>query len=142
MPSLQKFKTQNIWSKMFFFFWDLTPAKVAIYQRIHLSDWRAFWYIVTANIRKFFRTLTSLKKSFLCAKTFGLGFSVWIQLFARFTEYRIYNHWDWFVLWREHRKRNYADFLLLLRRWRCLLNQRFFHSHRRGKTLQILVEFS
>ena len=58
-----------------------------------------------------------------------------IQPFATFTEYRIYNYWNWFVLW-----------------WRKLGSENmqipdFFeqHSHvfpsrRRVKTLQILVE--
>ena len=106
-----KYKPMNIW-----FFWTFTPAKVVIYQNIHLNDLAGFLnHAPTCKRRNFppFNQVWSL--GFLCAvaaiyddfvRIFRLIFWNGIEPLATFTEYRIYIFSkNGLICEGEHRKR-------------------------------------
>ena len=113
------------------FFW-VTPS---IYQSMHSSNLAGF--LTHRSVRRNFRAIqTTFEVWVSCIYSphftkFVFFFSVWFfkwnsalgQHFAIYIEYRIYNHWNWIVLWWKHRKRKYADFWLSLAIWQCLLNR-------------------
>ena len=112
-----KFKPLNIWIKSVVFIERFTPAKVLIYQSTHASDLGGF----LTHVQKFSRLL---KKFEVCVsweavcnifdRFFCLIFWNGFQPLARFTEYWIYNYWNWFVLWWQTLGAKICRFLTLV----------------------------
>ena len=60
--------------------------------------WLAFWHILQTGVENFAPFKQDWSLGFLCT-TATLPLQCGVQPFAKFAEYRIYNHWYWFVLW-------------------------------------------
>ena len=125
-----------------YFYWAFTPLKVIIYQSIHTSNLMGFWR-TSRNVSSLFLNKPS-SQGFLWSSFFCLMFLNGIQPFARFTAYRIYSHWNWFVLWWRTlgSKIKFADFWLffymIASKWQFLVDI----LNRRRRRVQILVSSS
>ena len=86
------------------FYWVLLQRKLSlirVYTQVNYLIWR-----VWAHVQQFYRLLDKFEVWISCwceavCNIFDQFFCLiyGIQPFARFTEYRIYNNWNWFVLW-------------------------------------------
>ena len=124
--------------------------ELILQQSCHLSLYtiRLFGWLYDAFPKNFPRLLKQVwSLGFLCStlqrfcSVFLFDVLKWNSPFARFTEYRIYNHCNWFVLWWQtpgSQNMQIHDFF-----WQdgdvCLIEEPL--SCQRVKTLEILFEF-
>ena len=85
-----------------YFYWASTPANVVIYQSMHASDFCGLFGARPDRSFSPFKQVWSLGFLWSSLRHFWLvflfNFLKWNSTFVKFSEYRIYNHWNCFVV--------------------------------------------